>query len=60
VKIKPRIYLILIAVAMMVAAIVVLILNRSLPTELLGGIAFLGALSVLLNAVLDITGNGKE
>jgi hypothetical protein len=57
---KPRIYLILISVAMLVTAIVVLIINRDLPTELLGSIAFLGALAVLLNAILDITGNGKE
>jgi hypothetical protein len=58
--VKPRVYLILISVAMLVAALVVLIINKDLPTELLGGIAFLGALAVLLNAVLDITGNGKE
>lgn len=57
---KPRVYLILISVAMMVAAIVVLIINRDLPTELLGGIAFFGAIAVLLNAVLDLTGNGKD
>lgn len=57
---KPRVYLILISVAMLVAAIVVLIIDRDLSTELLGSIAFLGALAVLLNAILDITGNGKE
>jgi hypothetical protein len=57
---KPRVYLILISVAMLVAAIVVLILDRDLPTELLGSIAFLGALAVLLNAILDLAGNGKE
>jgi hypothetical protein len=48
------------SVAMMVCAIVVLILDRDLPTELLGSAAFLGGVAVLVNAVLDLTGNGKD
>jgi hypothetical protein len=58
--IKGRIYLILIAVAMLVAAGIVLVLNRDLPTELLGSIAFLGGVAVLINVILDLTGNGAN
>jgi hypothetical protein len=57
--VRPRLYLIVIAVAMMAAAIVVLILNRDLSTELLGAIALFGGLAVLVNAILDLTGNGN-
>lgn len=59
-QVQPRVYLILMSVAMMVCAIVVLILDRDLPTELLGSAAFLGGVAVLVNAVLDLTGNGKD
>lgn len=45
---------------MMVCALVVLILDRDLPTELLGAIAFLGSVAVLLNAVLDLSDNGHD
>lgn len=48
------------AVAMMVCAIIVLVLNRDLPTELLGTVAFVGSVAVLINAVLDLTGNGHD
>jgi hypothetical protein len=56
---KPRAYLILISVAMMTAAIIVLISDQNLSTELLGSIAFIGGLAVLINAILDLTGNGN-
>jgi hypothetical protein len=56
---KPRAYLILISVAMMTAAIIVLVANQNLSTELLGSIAFIGGLAVLINAILDLTNNGK-
>jgi hypothetical protein len=58
--VKPRAYLILISVAMMVTSIIVLFINQNLATELLGTTALLGALAVLLNAILDLTGNGKD
>jgi hypothetical protein len=58
--VRPRAYLLLISVAMMAGAVVVLILNRDLPSELLAAIALLGGVAVALNAVLDITGNGKD
>lgn len=57
---KGRVYLLVIAVAMLVAAGVVLVLNRDLPTELLGSIAFLGGAAVLINLILDLTGNGDD
>ncbi|HEY1437351.1 MAG TPA: hypothetical protein VGG82_07600 [Casimicrobiaceae bacterium] len=57
---KARVYLIVFSVAMMGAAVIVLVKNQSLSTELLGGVAFLGGLAVLINAVLDITGNGNH
>jgi len=58
-NIKARIALILIAVAMMSCAAVVLILNQNTSTELLGSIAFLGALAVLITVlVLYARSNG--
>jgi hypothetical protein len=58
--VRPRLYLILIAVVIMAAAIVVLVLNRDLPNEILGAIALLGGIAILLNAMLDLSGNGKK
>lgn len=56
---RPRLYLILIAAAMIAAAIVVLALNRDLSTDILAGIALLGGIAILTNAILDLTGNGN-
>jgi hypothetical protein len=58
VKSKPRVYLLLIGVAMVAVCGVVLILNQDLSTELLGAVGFVGGVAVIVNAVLDITGNG--
>jgi hypothetical protein len=44
---------------MMAAAIVVLVINQDTSTELLGGVAFVGGAAVVVNAILDLTGNGK-
>jgi hypothetical protein len=57
---RVRVYLIVLASAMMAVAVVVLVLNRSLSTELLGAIALAGGLAVLVNAILDLTGNGDN
>jgi hypothetical protein len=45
---------------MIAAAIVVLVLNQDTSTELLGGVAFVGGVAVVVNAILDLTGNGKH
>jgi hypothetical protein len=50
----------LIAAVMMGAAVVVLILNRSAATEILGSIAFLGGVAVVLNAILDLKGGDDD
>jgi hypothetical protein len=56
---KPRLYLVLIAAVMIAAAIIVIVLSRDLPEHLLGSIALLGGIAVLLNTMLDLTGNGN-
>lgn len=43
---------------MMLAGGVVLALNQNLSTDLLGGVAVLGGIAVIVNAVLDLTDNG--
>jgi hypothetical protein len=55
---RPRVYLIVWGVVMMALAVVVLLLDQDTSTELLGSIAFIGGLAVVVNAVLDLTGNG--
>jgi hypothetical protein len=57
---RPRVYLIVWGAAMMAAAVVVLVLNQDTSTELLGAVAFVGGLAVVVNAILDLTGNGKN
>jgi hypothetical protein len=57
---RARVYLIVFSVAMMSAAIAVLVMNQDTSTELLGSVAFLGGLAVLINAILDLTGNGNH
>jgi hypothetical protein len=57
---RARVYLIVGAVMMMSVGIIVVALNRDLSTDLLGGVAILGGIAVIVNAVLDLTGNGKD
>jgi hypothetical protein len=45
---------------MVAVAIVVLVLNQDTSTELLGSVALLGGVAVVVNAILDLTGNGKN
>jgi hypothetical protein len=45
---------------MMAVAVVVLILNQDTSNELLGAVAFVGGLAVVVNAILDLTGNGHD
>jgi hypothetical protein len=56
---RPRLYLILIAAVMIAAAVIVLVFSRDLSEHLLGSIALLGGIAVLINAILDLTGNGN-
>jgi membrane protein implicated in regulation of membrane protease activity len=58
--VRPRVYLIVWGAAMMAVAVVVLVLNQDTSTELLGSVAFVGGLAVVVNAILDLTGNGKQ
>jgi hypothetical protein len=56
---RARIYLVLIACALIVVSVIVLIMDMNLSTELLGSAAFLGGLAVLINLLLDMFGNGN-
>jgi hypothetical protein len=57
--VKARVYLILIAVAILVGGIILQITGHDFSDHIIGGIAILGGLAVLINAILDLTGNGK-
>jgi hypothetical protein len=57
--VRARVQLIVAGAAMMGAAVVVLVLNQGTSTEILGSIAFVGGAAIVVNAVLDLTGNGK-
>jgi hypothetical protein len=51
---RAEAYLLIIGAAMAAAAIVVLILNRGLATELLAAIALLGSVAVIINTLLEL------
>jgi uncharacterized protein (DUF433 family) len=57
---RARVYLIVWGAVMMGAATVVLVINQDASTELLGGIAFISGVAVIVNAILDLTGNGTS
>jgi hypothetical protein len=56
---RARIYLVVIAAAMLAVSVIVLILNSNTSTELLGSVAFLGGIAVLIILFLDMFSNGN-
>lgn len=57
---KPRVYLVVIAAAMLALSIIVLAQNLNLSTELLGAIGFLSGVAVLISVLVELFGNGKK
>lgn len=51
---RTYVSLLVIGVLILVAALIVLVIHRDFSTDLLGGIAFLGGLAVIVNALKDV------
>jgi hypothetical protein len=54
--IRRELYMVLIGTAMLAISCVVLAIDQNLSTELLGAIGAVGALAVILNAILPTNG----